>query len=41
MAGAELERLRGLRRKGPLTLLTAVKDPPSSHAAILAAILSR
>ncbi|GLV81745.1 hypothetical protein Slala03_14340 [Streptomyces lavendulae subsp. lavendulae] len=33
-AVAELERLRSLA--GPLTLLTAVKDPGSGHAAILA-----
>ncbi|GAA3276740.1 DUF488 domain-containing protein [Streptomyces lavendulae] len=33
-AVAELERLRSLA--GPLTLLTAVKDPGASHAAILA-----
>ncbi|MFI5670236.1 DUF488 domain-containing protein [Streptomyces sp. NPDC051704] len=39
-AAAELERLRGLARAGPLTLLTAVKDPASSHAAVLAELLS-
>ncbi|MEU9939608.1 DUF488 domain-containing protein [Streptomyces lavendulae] len=33
-AVAELERLRSLA--GPLTLLTAVKDPEAGHAAILA-----
>lgn len=35
-AVAELDRLRGLIGGGPVTLLTAVKDPGSSHAAILA-----
>ncbi|WP_330330661.1 DUF488 family protein [Streptomyces sp. NBC_00536] len=39
-AVAGLERLRGLVGAGPVTLLTAVKDPASSHAAILAALLS-
>ncbi|MFI9258055.1 DUF488 domain-containing protein [Streptomyces sioyaensis] len=34
-----LERLRGLADEGPLTLLTAVKDVPSSHAAVLAEVL--
>ncbi|MFE2268409.1 DUF488 domain-containing protein [Streptomyces lavendulae] len=38
-AVAELERLRSLT--GPLTLLTAVKDPGSGHAAILAEHLAR
>ncbi|MFJ1568466.1 DUF488 domain-containing protein [Streptomyces erythrochromogenes] len=37
---AELDRLRGLIGGGPVTLLTAVKDPDSSHAAILAERLS-
>ncbi|GAU66146.1 hypothetical protein SSP35_02_05150 [Streptomyces sp. NBRC 110611] len=31
-----LERLRGLAREGPLTLLTATKEVPASHAAVLA-----
>ncbi|MFF4581728.1 DUF488 domain-containing protein [Streptomyces sp. NPDC001373] len=35
-AGAELERLRAMAGTGPVTLLTAVRDPASSHAAILA-----
>lgn len=35
-AGAELDRLRSLAAAGPLTLLTAVRDPGDSHAAILA-----
>ncbi|WP_328963207.1 DUF488 domain-containing protein [Streptomyces virginiae] len=35
-AVAEPARLRSLAEAGPLTLLTAVKDPASSHAAILA-----
>lgn len=39
-AVAELERLRGLAADGPVTLLTAVKDPASSHAAILAELLA-
>ncbi|GHE40427.1 DUF488 family protein [Streptomyces vinaceus] len=39
-AAAELDRLRGLAGAGPLTLLTAVKDPASSHAAVLAELLS-
>ncbi|MFJ7202836.1 DUF488 domain-containing protein [Streptomyces sp. NPDC098789] len=39
-AVAALERLRGLAAAGPLTLLTAVKDPSSSHAAVLAALLT-
>ncbi|MFD9081574.1 DUF488 domain-containing protein [Streptomyces erythrochromogenes] len=39
-AEAELDRLRGLIGGGPVTLLTAVKDPGSSHAAILAERLS-
>lgn len=39
-AVAELERLRGLAVSGPVTLLTAVKDPESSHAGVLAAMLA-
>ncbi|MFJ8165067.1 DUF488 domain-containing protein [Streptomyces sp. NPDC096136] len=35
-AGAGLDRLRSLAAAGPLTLLTAVRDPADSHAAILA-----
>lgn len=38
-AEAELDRLRGLAAAGPVTLLTAVKDPESSHAAVLAELL--
>ncbi|MFD9407727.1 DUF488 domain-containing protein [Streptomyces sp. NPDC059989] len=38
-AVTELARLRGLAAAGPVTLLTAVKDPASSHAAILAELL--
>ncbi|MEX2971328.1 DUF488 domain-containing protein [Streptomyces sp. C184] len=34
-----LERLRALAGEGPLTLLTAVKDVPSSHAAVLVEVL--
>ncbi|MER5732305.1 DUF488 family protein [Streptomyces sp. NPDC002138] len=44
LAGAEalagLERLRGLAAAGPVTLLTAVRNPSSSHAAILASLLT-
>ncbi|MFE0606254.1 DUF488 domain-containing protein [Streptomyces sp. NPDC058892] len=39
-AVAELARLRGLAGTGPVTLLTAVRDPGSSHAAVLAEHLS-
>ncbi|KPI33811.1 protein of unknown function DUF488 [Actinobacteria bacterium OV450] len=39
-AAAELERLRALAEAGPVTLLTAVRDPASSHAAVLADLLS-
>ncbi|MDJ0379619.1 DUF488 family protein [Streptomyces sp. G-G2] len=39
-AGAAVARLRGLAAAGPVTLLTAVKDPATSHAAILAALLT-
>ncbi len=39
-AVAEPARLRSLAEAGPLTLLTAVKDPASSHAAVLAEILA-
>ncbi|MER7465471.1 DUF488 family protein [Streptomyces sp. NPDC097981] len=39
-AEAELERLRAMAEAGPVTLLTAVKDPATSHAAVLAAFLS-
>ncbi|MFE7186857.1 DUF488 domain-containing protein [Streptomyces erythrochromogenes] len=39
-AVAELDRLRALIGDGPVTLLTAVRDPGSSHAAILADRLS-
>ncbi|QXJ23334.1 DUF488 family protein [Actinomadura graeca] len=37
---AALDRLRDLAAKGPLTLLTATKDLPHSHAAFLAGHLS-
>ncbi|MFG2984730.1 DUF488 domain-containing protein [Streptomyces sp. NPDC048258] len=36
---AELDRLRALAVAGPVTLLTAVKDPGASHAAVLAELL--
>ncbi|NXY97078.1 DUF488 family protein [Streptomyces sp. BR123] len=39
-AAAEVERLRELAARGPVTLLTAVRDPESSHAAVLADLLS-
>ncbi|MGW6704664.1 DUF488 domain-containing protein [Streptomyces sp. NPDC054956] len=39
-AVAELGRLRGLVSGGPVTLLTAVKDPAASHAGVLSALLS-
>ncbi|MFF8268806.1 DUF488 domain-containing protein [Streptomyces sp. NPDC016562] len=38
-AAAELARLRELAGAGPVTLLTAVKDPATSHAAVLAELL--
>ncbi|MFF3089412.1 DUF488 domain-containing protein [Streptomyces nojiriensis] len=38
--GAELGRLRELAAAGPITLLTSVKDPASSHAAVLAELLA-
>ncbi|MFE3935318.1 DUF488 family protein, partial [Streptomyces goshikiensis] len=38
-AAAALSRLRGLAASGPVTLLTAVKDPAAGHAAVLAALL--
>ncbi|MFI5616896.1 DUF488 domain-containing protein [Streptomyces sp. NPDC051567] len=38
-AVAELARLRGLAAAGPVTLVTAVREPGSSHAAILAELL--
>ncbi|MFF8293466.1 DUF488 domain-containing protein [Streptomyces sp. NPDC016309] len=34
-AAEALDRLRTLARKGPLTLLTAAKEPDRSHAAVL------
>ncbi|MFJ9343915.1 DUF488 domain-containing protein [Streptomyces sp. NPDC101733] len=40
-AVAELSRLRELAGAGPITLLTAVRDPATSHAAVLAELLSR
>lgn len=38
-AAAALDRLRGLAAGGTLTLLTAVRDPGSSHTAVLLALL--
>ncbi|MGW6687812.1 DUF488 domain-containing protein [Streptomyces sp. NPDC054961] len=39
-AVAEIARLREAALTGPVTLLTAVKDPGASHAGVLAALLS-
>ncbi|MFD6887779.1 DUF488 domain-containing protein [Streptomyces sp. NPDC059957] len=39
-AVAELARLRCVAAAGPVTLLTAVKDPGASHAGVLAALLA-
>ncbi|MFD7136306.1 DUF488 domain-containing protein [Streptomyces sp. NPDC059894] len=39
-AAGELERVRALTREGPVTLLTAVKAPEHSHAAVLARLLA-
>lgn len=39
-AVAELARLRALSLAGPVTLVTAVKDPGASHAGVLAALLA-
>ncbi|GAA4871812.1 DUF488 domain-containing protein [Kitasatospora terrestris] len=39
-AAAELARLRALSARGPLTLVTAVKDPTRSHASVLASHLA-
>ena len=36
---AALERLRGLAASGPLTLITATKDPDISEAAVLADLI--
>ncbi|MEV8593656.1 DUF488 family protein [Streptomyces sp. NPDC052012] len=36
-----LEHVRELAAKGPVTLLTASKDPEHSHAAVLAGLLAR
>lgn len=38
-AAEALERLRGLAADGPLTLLTAAKDPDVSHASVLLRLL--
>jgi uncharacterized protein YeaO (DUF488 family) len=40
-AADALNRLRDLAAAGPLTLLTATKDVPHSHAAVLADLLTR
>ncbi|MET9852762.1 DUF488 family protein [Streptomyces sp. NPDC006450] len=39
-AVSELSRLRAVAAGGPVTLLTAVKDPAASHAGVLAALLA-
>ncbi|MEV7728267.1 DUF488 family protein [Streptomyces sp. NPDC087917] len=39
-AVAELSRLRELAGAGTITLLTAVRDPATSHAGVLAELLS-
>jgi uncharacterized protein YeaO (DUF488 family) len=38
-AAEALEKLRSLAAEGPLTLLTASKDPDHSHAAVLRSLL--
>ncbi|GAA2501776.1 DUF488 domain-containing protein [Streptomyces gobitricini] len=38
-AAEALDRLRDLARKGPLTLLTASREPDRGHAAVLAELL--
>ncbi|MEU9501453.1 DUF488 family protein [Streptomyces sp. NPDC048196] len=40
-AGEALERLRGLADQGPLTLLTATKEVPLSHVAVLVEVLEK
>ncbi|WP_165984085.1 DUF488 domain-containing protein [Streptomyces sp. YIM 98790] len=40
-AAAELERLRALLAAGPVTLLTAVRDPDGSHVPVLLDALTR
>ncbi|MCX5198419.1 DUF488 family protein [Streptomyces sp. NBC_00249] len=40
-AVAELARLRGMAAVGPVTLLTAVREPGTSHAAVLAELLGQ
>ncbi|MEU0663845.1 DUF488 domain-containing protein [Streptomyces lavendulocolor] len=44
LAGTEaveaLDRLRALAREGPLTLLTAAREPGRSHAAVLVDLLT-
>ncbi|AOT62217.1 MULTISPECIES: DUF488 domain-containing protein [Streptomyces] len=39
-AAGALDRVRDLAREGPLTLLTAARDPERSHAAVLRERLS-
>ncbi|WP_229840645.1 DUF488 domain-containing protein [Streptomyces roseolilacinus] len=38
-AAGALDRVRALARRGPLTLLTAARDPERSHAAVLRDLL--
>jgi uncharacterized protein YeaO (DUF488 family) len=40
-ASEALERARAWVREGPVTLLTAVRSPEQSHAAVLAGLLKR
>lgn len=40
-AAEALERARAWVREGPVTLLTAVRSPEQSHAAVLAGLLKR
>ncbi|MFG3118847.1 DUF488 domain-containing protein [Streptomyces sp. NPDC048197] len=40
-AGEALQRLRGLADQGPLTLLTATKEVPLSHVAVLVEVLEK
>ncbi|MFI6104221.1 DUF488 domain-containing protein [Streptomyces sp. NPDC051310] len=40
-AAEALDGLRGLVRKGPVTLLTAAKEPGRSHAQVLVELLTR
>ena len=39
-AAGPLEALRALARKGPVTLVTAIRSPARSHASVLAELLT-